>query len=786
MINNLFPTATDNDYLSLYKAPDTNITADISALHLNAIPTQYAVGYTSIDNVPYYHKLSTVTKSGSVYTISANNKIDNCDIVYVSSISNVSNYITATVKNDVLTSVKYDSSAHPTSTPDIRFVNDIKVNNVADNYANLYLSFYGVAYFSGSHNSAFYGRIDGLKNILKFLDGEDVENFIIARVLSDSRTHIVIPKINVSDFENGVHLYTVGANSVKIWIAGLGYATANMPDTWQNKNWSSSDYGDRTNIKTAYVLSTADDAQYLSATRLTGYPEYTSNYTDQILPNYIKLDSVYNEVSDNCIWCDIDATIDSTGIHSLIDNVITGKNWIFLNNGINRIYYCCNGSEIRHQLSQTVRALHDSAFTYNNNPLSYTVNDAFCYPEVTAQNEYTGNIIITSDSTALQSWQNDKINTNDYDYHDKPEYDPAKKNDFGDLISNIGINTQTATTGKLFKIQPGDVYTVLNFIGGTYSTDLIMSPSDGLISFNYFPFDIPSANVSEIPHIGAYNDDGTIKGFIMPVNVSYLRVYNTSYMIDLGSTIINAMYNDFRDYPPYTTYSAFIPFINTSYTIDFGVFKNHTIGFKLIVDVLTGSAICCIMRDRLLYDTVNGSVSTQININSADMAQYNASIKATENAMQANELNMKLAVANMITGLTSAVTTMSPAGVGTAVSSVTGALSTVAQSALNRDMLDYQLQTTQVHHSTIQTASANCGNQLERQVHIIIAHAKMLPEYNAKNYADTVGYACCKNTTLAKCSHFTQIADIELEGITATDSEKNMIKTALINGVIIK
>lgn len=790
--DNLFPTDTNHENRI---SPHTEMTQPIPSMNLTTLPLQYSVGYIRPDKIPHYHKLSKVEVDGNTITLTSINKKENSDVLLIASgnRTGTSNNTSLAFVDGYLKAVKYSNENYGNADNEVRLVNNVNITETATNYSNISLIFYACGRISGVYKFG-WGEIVGFSNIYDFITGKTkVNNFRIAKKQSDERpnNNTYIPEISIDDFENGLHTYEYENNgytdTMRVWIAGIRGSNVYLPDTWQGKTWRGDKINDTIGLKIGYSLETDDNIKYLSFAKLDRFPTYSQTYGFDLFPNYLPVDNIVNTVYSNAVYADIDCSVNDEPYTYL--NSPYGNNWIYLNNdGYKRFYYCCNASEIMSQLAQIPRALINSEYTYNNNPDAYTVNNNFCYSEVTADNEYTGRIVIPDSVYDVQPFQNtnDITNYNAYDYNNKPAYRPDIDSDFGDLVSNIGRNIQTVSTGKLYKIGISDATKVLNVIGGTYSTDTILSASDGLISFQYFPFNIPSANVSQTAKIGAYNDNGTIRGFPLPADVQYLQITATSFMIDLGSTRINALYNDFRDFPPYSTYNAFIPFVNQSYTIDFAVFKNHTVSFQLIVDVLTGSGIVCILRDGLLYDTINGTVATQISINSADVAQYNASVKATENAMQSNELNAKLAMINMVSGLTSAVVGGSSINLGGAVSAVTGGLSAVTNAALNRDMLQYQLDTMQVHHSLIQSASANCGNQLEREVHIIIAHAKMLPDYNESIYSKTVGYACCKNDLIANCSNFTQVSEINLTGINCTDVEKNLIKSALMQGVVIK
>lgn len=751
----------------------------------------YNVGFISPDVIPRMHRISRYELSGNILTVTDVTANENIDVLYTASTDNP-------MSNSTQRAMKYDEIWKKTHTIDsntplynINLVNSVNVNETSMDCQQIKICFH----FAGETNRYsnrvvnYYCGWELYSNFSDFVNAieNDKESSVLIGARPDTPDANYDTSFNFtfkpSDFSNGFVNVDTTSRDGRYYIRGIVYCVGlvnyySASDNWQGKNWNNTDASFSTNLYNSYVVKTIDGNNFISAmTCQYGVRDYIDRYNigGAKMP-YISTSYAVNSGGYCYGGCNISVDITTTEYY------VIGDGCVFVNDSdIPRIYLLLTFDDILKQLILQPRIYTGN--NYRNDGYNYSAS--VIYPEI-INNEFTGNYITYADRNKLTNWQIDGhiADFNTYNSEtDKPPYIPKTQDDFGDLTSNIGLNTQTVTTGKLYKISTYNAFNVLNTIAGTYSTDTILSASDGLISFSYYPFDIPSQNVSQPVKIGAYNDNGEIHGFPLPVNVNYYQVTQTAVVIDLGSTFINSYYGDFRDYAPYSTYSAFIPYVNTSYNIDFAVFKNHNIGFKLIVDVLTGSGICCIMRDNLLYDTINATVSTQININSADIAQYNASIKSTENAMQANELNAKLAMVNAVTGVTTALVSSNPMG---AVNSLSTGLSAVVNSALQRDMLQYQLSTTQVHHSTIQSASANCGNQLERQVHIIIAHAKMADDYNADVYKKTVGFACCKNDSISNCSNFTQIADIDLTGLTITDVEKNMIKTALINGVIIK
>lgn len=783
--NELF--ANDGTYTPYY-TPTLKTSKKLSELNLTTIPHQYANGCIHTDNIAHFNKLTKVTQNGNTFTLTKN-----CESGYVDVMSLCFPWTTQSLVNapnvigknssGFYNAMFYDGFNYPSVLYDYRFVNDVNANHVTIQINPVLVLFgYGQPTI-GYNRFGLYGYIRGYDNIINFLNGETVA-VRMGRHNSDTGNYTRFINVNISDFESGVHEYSGNDYKIWVWLAGINLNATFLGDTWQTKDWSYQYY--TSNVLNTYCLKIKDsENEYLINELSRDYPDYNADYFGDVMPYGFNLLNHYCDLATDCIFTDLECEVDNSISETTTNLHQHGDTWIFFNNNnLPRIYYCCNKNEIFNQLAGVFRAWVDGATIdyYSNDAklINYTVNQ-HCIYNVIADNVYQGYVVRgTSDNINLLSdfQKTNTITNSTYDYtKDKPKEDK----DFGDLVSKIGFSSMSTTTGTMYTIAPTEINSIINRICSTYSTDTILDISDGFISCIYYPIDIYSANLVDKIKIGAYNDNGTIKPFEI-LSTTAKQLINTVVICDLGTLQINPFYNDFRDFEPYSTYSLFIPYINTTYNIDFKTFKNHTLSVKLIIDVLTGSCVACILRDKLLYDTTNGNVGVSIQITSADTATYNASVRDLTIAKQQNEINEKMAVVNFANNLTSAIT---GGNVTSGISAVTDFTSNIINSEINRQKIDYALQTSQIHHSTTQTASSNCGTQLEKNLRLIIAHPKMLDTYDADIYAKTVGYACCKNCAFSDCSNYTVISNIDLSGINATETEKTLLKNILANGIVI-
>lgn len=227
--------------------------------------------------------------------------------------------------------------------------------------------------------------------------------------------------------------------------------------------------------------------------------------------------------------------------------------------------------------------------------------------------------------------------------------------------------------------------------------------------------------------------------------VSALTVAEQFVDINCGSVDVKEYFNDARDYSPYTSVEAYLPFI--------GMVKLKTediIGSKVTIkytaDVLTGAILCKIFVtksgiEQQLY-AYSGNCSVQIPLTGADRTR-------------------------LISG---AVTGVLAGGIaGGVAGAVVGGLAKGYMSG-----------------SSIERSggfTSNSGAMGIKTPYIIVSRKY---GYDALDYNKFYGFPSNKTITLGSCNGFTKVKETHVENVArATDKEKTEIENLLKNGVIV-
>ena len=222
--------------------------------------------------------------------------------------------------------------------------------------------------------------------------------------------------------------------------------------------------------------------------------------------------------------------------------------------------------------------------------------------------------------------------------------------------------------------------------------------------------------------------------------VSALTVSEQFVDINCGSIDVEEYFNDARDYSPYTSVEAYLPFI--------GMVKLKTediIGSKVTIkytaDVLTGAILCKIFVtksgiEQQLY-TYSGNCSVQIPLTGSDRTRL---------------------ISGAIAGVTA----------GGIVGGVAGAVvgGFMGGSSIERSG----------------GFTSNSGAMGIKIPYIIISRKY---GYDALDYNNFYGFPCNKTVVLNSCKGFTRVKDIYIDIPNVTNEEKNEIETLLKNGIII-
>ena len=227
--------------------------------------------------------------------------------------------------------------------------------------------------------------------------------------------------------------------------------------------------------------------------------------------------------------------------------------------------------------------------------------------------------------------------------------------------------------------------------------------------------------------------------------VSALTVAEQFVDINCGSVDVKEYFNDARDYSPYTSVEAYLPFI--------GMVKLKTediIGSKVTIkytaDVLTGAILCKIFvtksgTEQQLY-AYSGNCSVQIPLTGADRTRL---------------------ISGAVTGA------LAGGVVGGVAGAVVGGLAKgyMSGSSIERSG----------------SFTSNSGAMGIKTPYIIVSRKY---GYDALDYNKFYGFPSNKTITLGSCNGFTKVKETHVENVArATDKEKTEIENLLKNGVIV-
>ena len=330
------------------------------------------------------------------------------------------------------------------------------------------------------------------------------------------------------------------------------------------------------------------------------------------------------------------------------------------------------------------------------------------------------------------------------------------------------------------------------------------NPVDCIQNITYYPFDIIphiprlAENVTSVIQVGSFVQDyatSNITGYKVGVATEAGSIWaGGSSNVGIPFPITNA--NDFRSYAPYVSATLYLPFCG-SIELDPQVFVGHTVKVQYLVDWRTGVCLALVYRDNLVVEAVSGQMGNKVNLQMLDGTTW-ASQLANASVQESNaHFNRAASFFATVGGLASiaggvAVTVGSEgaaAGLGAkmvlgGISGVAGGLMGMKKADLVENKAAYDIGTTPIPTRQISTASPCVNSENEMEVRLVLFESE---NEASTNYGHTVGHACLKYGTLTElnCTGYTVCQTIDTAGISATETEKEMIRSLMNSGVYV-
>lgn len=328
------------------------------------------------------------------------------------------------------------------------------------------------------------------------------------------------------------------------------------------------------------------------------------------------------------------------------------------------------------------------------------------------------------------------------------------------------------------------------------------NPVDCLQNITYYPFNIrpymTGLTSTTVIQVGSFVQDYAGTGVVG----SKVGATTTAGSIWCGNgensgmkfPITNA--DDFRSYAPYVSATLYLPFCG-SIELDPQVFVGHTIKVNYLVDWRTGVCLALVYRDNLVVEAVSGQMGNKVNLQMLDGTTWasqlaNASVQES-NAHFNRATNFFATVGGLVKIAAGAALIVGTEGIGTSVGGglIANGVGSVANSFIKGNQIDvaenkaaYDIGTTPIPTRQISTASPAVNASNEMRVRLVVFKSE---EEDKGNYAHTVGHACLKYGTLnnLNCTGYTVCQTIDTAGITATEAEKEKIRSLLMGGVYV-
>ena len=385
-----------------------------------------------------------------------------------------------------------------------------------------------------------------------------------------------------------------------------------------------------------------------------------------------------------------------------------------------------------------------------------------------------------------------KSSIRDVDYNPDTPPTPTDPNTYSvttgfNTVGNVASTTKayvvnaaalTGLSGEMWNIinklvtSPDDMTNLDNL---TLDAFLTNNPIDAIVSVKKFPLSsVPHAETLENIYLGKYQTGAA--GYA-------LAMQQARYNFE-GIPIFPKFGNCFLDYGPYTKMQLYVPFCGTI-DIDAADFMGRTLSVEMVIDFITGSVTAYVLANQLVVTSLTGTCAIDIPITGTEQSTVSASL---ENAIiqeksARGSYTLKGSVGGMLTN---------PIGNITHPSS---ALENRFNTKLQTMQANYNLRHVEMPLRQIGNASPLNSWALEFVCRLIIYYPDgECITFNATNepslVADKVesfgavnGFATVETDALSSFTGFTQVSDADLSGISATDTEKEMILSLLQSGV---
>lgn len=322
----------------------------------------------------------------------------------------------------------------------------------------------------------------------------------------------------------------------------------------------------------------------------------------------------------------------------------------------------------------------------------------------------------------------------------------------GNNTANVTISQNTPVssvkTSSLYTIwnpTQEQLNSLANFLWSTDFVDLIkkvlQSPMDAMISLALFPIR-PKTDGTHIINLG-----------YVPSGVSALRVSDQFQTFQTSGLVISHKYNSYLDYSPYTTAEIYLPFIGFQ-RLNINDVMGKTVSVVYNIDMLSGICTALVKVDDNTMYSYSGNMAMFLPLSAGNWARMMTPIFGAVGGVA----SMGAGIAGVMSG-----------------SSLLGSTATAVSGAKSLGNLEGNAV------SRSGEISGNAGILGDYQPFIVVTRPI---NDRPSTYNSNIGQTYNKSVQLGTLSGFTIVDEAHVEGMSATETEKNEIERLLKEGVI--
>lgn len=272
---------------------------------------------------------------------------------------------------------------------------------------------------------------------------------------------------------------------------------------------------------------------------------------------------------------------------------------------------------------------------------------------------------------------------------------------------------------------------------------VMADPMDAILGLSIVPVTVPSGAATPVT-VGNIN-----------TGISLTKATSQYVEVNCGTVTLTELWKGYLDYSPYTKASIYLPYIG-SQEIDIDLIQNKAVGVIYHIDILSGACVAYITSGGNVIAQFSGQCSISIPITSTDYTQT------------------ILSLGQLVASGVGVVATggMSAPVQGAAIAGLATAASNTAANMVSS-------KPTFAKSGNMSGGNGFMGLQTP---YLIIEQPRQCAPAKQNTYT---GYPCYITYKLGDLLGFTQVQEVYLENMAATESEKDEILKHLREGVIL-